>query len=88
MRKIFIDETKASVCSGYALASNYAVDEKDAAYVSLADIIDILQNEANTVAGDLLSQELTSTSPENEFDRRYYIGRWDKLNELINLFKN
>lgn len=87
MRKIFIDETKASVCSGYALATNYAVDEKDDAYVSLEDIIDILQNEANTTAGDLMSQEL-NPSPENEFDRRYAIGRWDKLNELINLFKN
>ena len=39
MRKIFIDETKASRCSGYALATNYAVDEKDDAYVSLEDII-------------------------------------------------
>lgn len=87
MRKIFIDETKASRCNGYALAANYAVDEKDAAYVSVEDIIDILQNEANTVAGDLMMHELNA-SPENEFDRRYAIGRWDKLNELLNLFKN
>ena len=87
MRKIFIDETKASRCSGYVLAANYAVEEKDAAYVSLQDIIDILQNEANTIAGDLLGQEL-NPSPENELDRRYAIGRWDKLNELIHLFKN
>ena len=88
MKKIFINETKAAMCGGYALAANYAVDEKDSAYISLEDIIETLQNEANAIAGDLLSQELTSTSPENEFDRRYYIGRWDKLNELINLFKN
>ena len=87
MRKIFIDETKASRCSGYALATNYAVEEKDAAYVSLEDIINTLQNEANTIAGDLMSQEMNN-SPENEFDRRYAIGRWDKLNELIYLFKN
>lgn len=87
MRKIFIDETKASRCSGYALASNYAVEEKDAAYVSLEDIINTLQNEANTVAADLMNQEL-NPSPENELDRRYAIGRWEKLNELIYLFKN
>lgn len=87
MRKIFIDETKASKCGGYCLASNYAVDEKDAAYVSLEDIIDILQSDANTTAGDLMLQEM-NPSPENEFDRRYAIGRWDKLNELISLFKN
>ena len=87
MRKIFLDETKASRCNGYALAANYAVDEKDSAYISLEDIIETLQNEANAIAGDLMSQEL-NPSPENEFDRRYYIGRWDKLNELINLFKN
>ena len=87
MKKIFINETKAAMCGGYALAANYAVDEKDSAYISLEDIIETLQNEANTVAGDLMSQEL-NPSPENEFDRRYAIGRWDKLNELINLFKN
>jgi len=87
MRKIFIDETKASRCSGYALASNYAVEEKDAAYVSLEDIINTLQNEANAIAADLMNQEL-NPSPENELDRRYAIGRWEKLNELIYLFKN
>lgn len=87
MRKIFIDETKASRCSGYALATNYAVEEKDAAYVSLEDIINTLQNEANAIAADLMTQEL-KPSPENELDRRYAIGRWDKLNELIYLFKN
>lgn len=87
MRKIFIDETKASRCSGYALATNYAVEEKDAAYISLEDIINTLQNEANAIAGDLINQEL-QPSPENELDRRYAIGRWEKLNELICLFKN
>lgn len=87
MRKIFIDETKASRCNGYALATNYAIEEKDAAYVSLEDIINTLQNEANAIAADLMTQEL-NPSPENELDRRYAIGRWDKLNELIYLFKN
>ena len=87
MRKIYIDETKASRCNGYALATNYALEEKDAAYVSLEDIINTLQNEANTIAGDLMNQEL-NPSPENEIDRRYAIGRWEKLNELIYLFKN
>lgn len=87
MRKIYIDETKASRCNGYALATNYAIVEKDAAYVSLEDIINTLQTEANTIAGDLMNQEL-NPSPENELDRRYAIGRWEKLNELIYLFKN
>ena len=87
MRKIYIDETKATRCNGYALATNYAIEEKDAAYISLQDIIETLQNEANTIAGDLISQEL-NPSPENELDRRYAIGRWEKLNELIYLFKN
>ena len=87
MRKIYIDETKASRCNGYALATNYAIEEKDAAYISLQDIIETLQNEANTIAGDLMNQEL-NPSPENEIDRRYAIGRWEKLNELIYLFKN
>lgn len=87
MRKIFIDETKASRCSGYALATNYAFEEKDAAYVSLEDIINTLQTEANTIAADLMNQEM-NPSPENELDRRYAIGRWEKLNELIYLFKN
>ena len=87
MRKIYIDETKASRCNGYALATNYAIEEKDAAYVSLEDIINTLQNEANMIAADLMNQEL-NPSPENELDRRYAIGRWEKLNELIYLFKN
>jgi hypothetical protein len=87
MRKIYIDETKASRCNGYALATNYAIEEKDAAYISLQDIIETLQNEANTIAADLMNQEL-NPSPENELDRRYAIGRWEKLNELIYLFKN
>ena len=87
MRKIYIDEAKASRCNGYVIATNYAVEEKDAAYVSLEDIINTLQNEANTIAGALMTQEL-NPSPENEFDRRYAIGRWDKVNELINFFKN
>lgn len=87
MRKIYIDETKASRCNGYALATNYAIEEKDAAYVSLEDIINTLQTEANTIAADLMNQEM-NPSPENEIDRRYAIGRWEKLNELIYLFKN
>ena len=32
-------------------------------------------------------QDEITPSPETETDRRYLIGKWDKLNELINLFK-
>ena len=87
MRKIFINEVDANRCNGYALASNYAIDEKDSAYVSVWDMINTLQNEANIIAGDLMSGEL-KPSPENEIDRRYAIGKWDKLNELIYTLKN
>lgn len=87
MRKIFINEVDANRCNGYALASNYAIDEKDSAYVSVRDMINTLQNEANIIAGDLMSGEL-KPSPENEIDRRYAIGKWDKLNELIYALKN
>lgn len=80
MRKIFINEVNASRCKGYALASNYAIEEKDSAYVSVEDMINILQTEANAIAGDLMSNEI---SPNGEMDRRYLIGKWDKLNELI-----
>ena len=86
MKKIFINEVNANRCNGYALASNYAIGEKDSAYVSVEDIINTLQNEANIIAGDLMSKEL-NPSPDTETDRRYLIGRWDKLNELIYLFK-
>lgn len=87
MRKIFINEVNANKCNGYALASNYAIGEKDSAYVSVEDIINTLQNEANTIAGDLMTKEL-NPSPDGEIDRRYAIGKWDKLNELIYALKN
>lgn len=87
MKKIFINEVSANKHNGFALASNYAIDEKDSAYVSVEDIINTLQNEANVIAGDLMSGEL-KPSPENEIDRRYAIGKWDKLNELIYTLKN
>lgn len=87
MRKIFINEVNASRCNGYALASINAIEEKDSAYVSVEDIIDTLQIEANAIAGDLMSNEM-SPSPNGEIDRRYAIGKWDKLNELIYALKN
>ena len=87
MRKIFINEANANRCNGFALASNYAIDEKYSAYISVEDMINILQNEANVIAGELMSGEL-KPSPENEIDRRYAIGKWDKLNELIYTLKN
>ena len=87
MRKIFINEANANRCNGYALASNYAIDEKDSAYISVKDMIDILQNEANVIAGELMSKEM-NPSPDAEIDRRYAIGKWDKLNELIYTLKN
>ena len=82
MRKIFINEVNASRCNGYALASDCAIEEKDSAYASVEDMINSLQTEANAIAGDLMSNEL-NPSPETEMDRRYLIGKWDKLNELI-----
>lgn len=87
MRKIFINEVNANKCNGYALASNYAIDEKYCAYVSVEDIINTLQNEANKIAGDLMANEM-NPSPDGELDRRYSIGKWDKLNELISELKN
>ena len=87
MKKIFINELNANRCNGYALASNYAIDEKDSAYVSVEDMINTLQNEANTIAGDLMSKEL-NPSLDGEIDRRYAIGKWDKINELIYVLKN
>ena len=87
MRKIFINEINANRHNGYTLASNYAIDEKDSAYVSVEDMINTLQNEANAIAGDLMSKEM-NPSPESEIDRRYAIGKWDKLNELIYALKN
>lgn len=87
MRKIFINEVDANKHNGFALAGNYTIDEKDSAYVSVEDMIDTLQNEANEIAGDLMAKEL-NPSPENEIDRRYAIGKWDKLNELICVLKN
>lgn len=86
MRKYYINERYADSHSGNAIASTYSTDGLDAVYVSVEDIINSLQAEANEIAGNLMTGEL-SPSPETETDRRYSIGRWDKLNELINLFK-
>lgn len=87
MRKIFINEVNANKCNGYALSFIYPIDEKDSAYVSVEDIIKTLQNEANQIAGDLMANEM-NPSPDGELDRRYAIGKWDKLNELISELKN
>lgn len=86
MRKYYINERYADSHSGNAIASTYSTDGLDAVYISLEDIINTLQAEANEIAGILMTNEL-SPSPETETDRRYSIGRWDKLNELINVLK-
>lgn len=85
MRTIYLNEEAAAKHGGYALAS-FVGENGDSVYVNVFDIIETLQNEANSVAGDLMQNEL-NPGPD-EFDRRYAIGRWDKLNELISLFKN
>ena len=86
MRKYYINERYADSHSGNAIASTYNTDGLDAVYISLEDIINTLQAEANEIAGILMTNEL-SPSPETETDRRYSIGRWDKINELINMLK-
>ena len=87
MRKYYINEMYAGSHNGNAIASQYNTDGFDNVYISVDDLINSLQAEANEIAGNLLMNEL-NPSPETETDRRYLIGRWDKLNELINLFKN
>lgn len=87
MRKYYINEMYAGSHNGNAIASLCNTDGFDNVYISVDDIINSLQAEANEIAGNLLMNEL-NPSPETETDRRYLIGRWDKLNELINLFKN
>lgn len=86
MRKYYINERYADSHNGNAIASTYSTDGLDAVYISVEDIINSLQAEANEIAGNLMTNEL-SPSPETETDRRYSIGRWDKLNELINVLK-
>ena len=86
MRKYYINERYAGSHNGNAIASQYT-DGNETAYVSVEDIVTTLQNEANEIAGTLMTNEL-SPSPETETDRRYCIGRWDKLNELIKVFKD
>ena len=88
MREYYINERYAGSHGGIAVASNINTDGYDARYVSVEDIIDVLQNEANVTAAKLMTGEINPSSPENEFDRRYYIGRWDKLIELMDMFKN
>jgi len=86
MRKYYINERYADSHNGNAIASTYSTDGLDAVYISVEDVVNSLQAEANEIAGDLMAKEL-NPSPENEIDRRYSIGRWDKLNELINVLK-
>lgn len=87
MKKIYTNEKYAMQNGCNAQASSYATTEFNTGYVKAEDIIDTLQSEANEIAGTLMAGEITP-SPETETDRRYLIGRWDKLNELINVFKN
>lgn len=86
MRKIYINEKYAELHNGSAIASQFNTDGYDTCFVRLEDVINILQDEANETAGTLMTGEL-NPSTDNELDRRYYIGRWDKLNELIQLLK-
>ena len=39
MRKIFINEVNANKCNGFALASNYAIDEKYSAYIAFLTVL-------------------------------------------------
>lgn len=87
MKKIYTNEKYAEQNGCNAQVSTYWTAEFNTGYVKVEDIIDTLQNEANEIAGTLMAGEITP-SPETETDRRYLIGRWDKLNELINVFKN
>ena len=87
MKTIYTNEKYAEQNGCNAQVSSYATTEFNTGYVKVEDIINTLQNEANEIAGTLMAGEITP-SPETETDRRYLIGRWDKLNELINVFKN
>lgn len=86
MRKYYINERYAGSHNGNAIASQYNTDGFDTVYICVEDLINSLQAEANEIAGNLMTNEL-SPSPETETDRRYSIGRWDKINELINMLK-
>ena len=86
MKTIFTNEKYAEQNGCNAQVSSYATTEFNTVYVRVEDIIGTLQNEANEIAGTLMAGEITP-SPETETDRRYLIGKWDKLNELINIFK-
>lgn len=86
MKTIYANEKYAEQNGCNAQVSSYATTEFNTGYVKAEDIINTLQNEANEIAGTLMAGEITP-SPETETDRRYLIGKWDKLNELINLFK-
>lgn len=87
MRKYYINERYAASHSGNAIASPNNTDGLDAVYISVEDVVNSLQAEANEIAGTLMSGEINPSSPETETDRRYLIGKWEKLNELINVFK-
>lgn len=86
MKTIYTNEKYAEQNGCNAQANNYATLEFNTSYVKVEDIINSLQNEANEIAGTLMAGEITP-SPNTETDRRYLIGKWDKLNELINFFK-
>lgn len=86
MKKIYVNEKYAEQNGCNAQVSSYATTEFNTGYVKVEDIIDTLQNEANEIAGTLMTGEI-QPSPETERDRSYLMGRWFKLNELINVFK-
>lgn len=83
-RKLYINEKSIALHNGTALATQYCSEENTSAYISVEDIIDTLQTEANRIAGNLMVDEMKG---ESEMDRRYNIGKWEKLNELITVFK-
>lgn len=86
MKDIFVNEKYAEQNGCNAQVSTYWTTEFNTRFVKVEDIIDTLQNEANEIAGTLMAGEKTP-SPETETDRRYLIGKWDKINELINVLK-
>ena len=86
MKTIFTNEKYAEQNGCNAQVNAYRTTEFNTDYVRVEDIIVTLQNEANEIAGTLMAGEIHPI-PETETDRRYLIGKWDKLNELINVFK-
>lgn len=86
MRKLYINEKSAALHNGSALATQYCSEENTSAYISAEDIISTLQTEANRIAGDLMAKDIKGETEKVNWT--YHIGKWEKLNELIDYFKS